>query len=1237
MAASQSPRQDGKKMQWKIGRRLILWGIVAATTILVFAGWKSYRNTTRLVEAAEARKSSYELVQVLDEVEMRLVDAETGQRGYLLTGDEAYLQPYHTAIKNLDQVMARLKDFSSNNPKQQEQISSLWLLIENKLGELQRTIDLRRREEIAAANQVVLQGSGKRWMDQIRGVITDMKNDGYEVRRIRTQQMNEMAVATERTILIGYFVSLSLLVFVFVLLDRELRERKRAQEAQGKSEKWLATTLGSIGDAVIATDMNGAVTFMNPVAQSLTGWSLVEAQGKSMDLVFDIVNKETRRAVENPVKKVFREGKVVGLADHTLLISKNGKEFEIEDSAAPIVTAAGERLGVVLVFRDITELNQTREELDRYFTLSIELLCIAGTDGYFKRLNPVWEKVLGYSTNELMEKPFLEFIHPDDRQATIQESAKLDKGINTISFENRYRCKDGSYRWFMWSATPLAEKQLIYAMARDVTEVKRAEQALRLSEEQNRLLFESNPHPVWVYDLETLAIIDVNEAAIRNYGYSREEFLTLTIKDIRPAEDVPAVLESVAKSGTMLEENRIWRHRRKNGTLLDVEITSHPLVYAGRNARLVVSTDITKRKQAEEALRQSEERFRLLVSGVKDYAIFMLDVDGRVASWNAGAERFKGYQAQEIIGQSFSRFYTPEDIAEDKPGQELRIAAAEGRVEDEGWRVRKDGSGFWANVIITAVRDPQGNLLGFSKITRDITERKQTQEALTKAKEEAERSNKFKDQFLSTMSHELRTPLNAVLGFSDLLTEERYGPLNDRQRRYVTHIHTGGKHLLRLINDILDLSKIEAGRLQLAIESVLIDGSFAEVIDTLRPLADKKSQALVVNTSPDLSVRADTTRFKQILMNLLGNAIKFTPEGGKIELTAQQLGEVVRVEVRDSGPGIPVEEQQRIFEAFHRLRQSEKGAEGTGLGLAITRRLVELHGGHLGLESQPGQGSCFYFTLPSVVAYATDEARDRSSGEMARESIRILVIEDDPAAAQLLQSHLASAGYDVVLCDHPQRALEMAAELQPSAVTLDILMKPVNGWEILPNLKSDPRTSKIPVIVVTVVDQPTTGALLGADEYVVKPVDKATLLAAVERCLNQRGRIGRARPILVVEDDTPTREFIAELLSKNGYLVGTAADGAEARAQVAAAVPELVILDLILPEVSGFQLLAEWRIESRTADLPIFVLTSKDLTLEERDYIRKNTGALFQKQERWQEALIRQLQRAVPPVLMEKS
>lgn len=541
-----------------------------------------------------------------------------------------------------------------------------------------------------------------------------------------------------------------------------------------------------------------------------------------------------------------------------------------------------------------------------------------------------------------------------------------------------------------------------------------------------------------------------------------------------------------------------------------------------------------------------------------------------------------------------------------------------------------------------ALRDVHDDLeLRVKERTAELEKAKGEVEAFSfsilRAKEELERASKFKDQFLSTMSHELRTPLNAVLGFSELLTEERYGTLNERQQRYVKHIHTGGKHLLSLINDILDLSKIEAGRLQLTIENVPVRTLFAEVLDSLRPLADKKSQTLSREAPTGLNVRADPTRFKQILMNLVGNAIKFTPEGGEISLSTCCLDGAIRVEVRDSGPGIPPEEQKRIFEPFYRLGDTDKKIEGTGLGLAITRRLVELHGGNLGIESQPGSGSCFFFNLPVADLAKVRKALVSQSEVQPPEFARILVIEDDRAAAQLLQSHLTSAGYEVVLCDQPARALQMAAELHPSAVTMDIIMKPVNGWELLSAFKTDPRTAKIPVVLVTIIDQPATGASLGADEYIVKPVQKAILLSAVERCLNRRKRIGLTRPILIVEDDAPTREFVAELLSKHGYDVATAADGGEARAWVAASLPELVILDLILPEVSGFQLLAEWRTNSWTADLPVFVLTSKDLTTEEQDYLRTHTVLLLQKQQSWQETLIAQLRRTFPLVLSEKS
>ena len=514
-------------------------------------------------------------------------------------------------------------------------------------------------------------------------------------------------------------------------------------------------------------------------------------------------------------------------------------------------------------------------------------------------------------------------------------------------------------------------------------------------------------------------------------------------------------------------------------------------------------------------------------------------------------------------------------------------------------------------------------------VTNEIRKRRRVEVALIRAKEDAERASKFKDRFLSTLSHELRTPLNAVMGFSDLLADKRYGELNERQQRYVAHINTGGRHLLKLINDILDLSKIEAGRLEISSEDLSVETIFGEVVSALRPLAEKKAQTLSPSAEPGLAVHADGMRFKQVLMNLVGNAIKFTPEGGRIELTAQQVAREVQVKVRDNGPGIPQEEQKRIFEAFYRLRKSGEGAEGTGLGLAITESLVKLQGGSLGLESEPGSGSCFYFSLP--IAKAVREARPhvpKAVGEVAK-TPKILIIEDDHMASHLLESQLTSSGYQVVSCDQPESALEMAAHLQPQAITLDLLMKPISGWEILLQLKQDPRTTSIPVIVVTIVDQPTTGAALGADDYLIKPVEKAVLLAAVKRCLEGREGASPARPILVVEDDEPTREIIAELLKTRGYVVTTAADGVSARSQVAASLPQLVILDLMIPKVSGFELLAEWRADPRTTELQIFVLTSKELTAQEKTYLRANTQSLFHKQESWQEALMKQLHRAV--------
>ena len=629
---------------------------------------------------------------------------------------------------------------------------------------------------------------------------------------------------------------------------------------------------------------------------------------------------------------------------------------------------------------------------------------------------------------------------------------------------------------------------------------------------------------------------------------------------------------------------------------------------------------------------KSKERFQILFEN-NPHPTWVYDAETlQFLEVNKAAVEKYGYSWDEFLGMRITDIRPPEDVASlfDDLKKERPV------VQSREWRHRcKDG-----RVIPVQVTSHLAQLNGRNVavvVAEDITERKQAQEALVRAKEQAERASKFKDQFLSTMSHELRTPLNAILGFSGLLTDERYGLLNERQRRYISHIQTGGRHLLSLVNDILDLSKIEAGRLELAFESVRVETAFREVLGTLQPLADKKSQTLSQHTETGLSVRADATRFKQVLMNLAGNAIKFTPEGGSIDLAAHLVDGKVRVEVRDTGPGIPPEEQKRIFEAFYRLRKSGEATEGTGLGLAITQRLVELHGGELGLESRPGQGSCFHFSLPLVPAVRERPVQETGAGPRTSEPPRILVIEDDPAAGQLIEVQLTSSGYEVVVCDQPQRAAKMAAEVQPNAITLDLLMKPASGWEVLVQLKRDPRTASIPVMVITIVDQPAMGAILGADEYLVKPVDKLALLAAVERCLGTRGVAPPARSILLVEDDAPTSEVITELLTARGYTVATAADGAQARAQVAASLPELVILDLLLPGVSGFELLAEWRASPRTADFPIFVLTGKDLSEEEEKYLRNHAESLFRKQQPWQEALVKQLQRVLAPGELEKA
>jgi PAS domain S-box-containing protein len=374
---------------------------------------------------------------------------------------------------------------------------------------------------------------------------------------------------------------------------------------------------------------------------------------------------------------------------------------------------------------------------------------------------------------------------------------------------------------------------------------------------------------------------------------------------------------------------------------------------------------------ANPAVVEGRSLYQLLIESVRDYAIFVLDATGHIATWNIGAERLKGYAPSEIIGSHFSRFYPPEDIESRKPWWELEVAKRDGRVEDEGWRIKKDGSRFWANVVITALRDETGALVGFAKVTRDLTERRRAElKAIEDARRlaEAQASNKAKAEFLAAMSHELRTPLNAIGGFAELLAMEIHGPITDQQKEDLTRITSSQRHLLGIINDILNFSRIEAGRIEYNVVRINLAETIHNVVQMMHPLGAAKGVEIVEDECPPgIAGLGDPAKTEQILINLLSNAVAFTDADGTVSVGCGFAEGGVWIRVRDTGVGIPVDKQESIFEPFVQVGRSLTTAHrGTGLGLSISRDLARGMSGDLTVESKVGQGSSFTLWLPKA-------------------------------------------------------------------------------------------------------------------------------------------------------------------------------------------------------------------------------------------------------------------------------
>lgn len=470
-------------------------------------------------------------------------------------------------------------------------------------------------------------------------------------------------------------------------------------------------------------------------------------------------------------------------------------------------------------------------------------------------------------------------------------------------------------------------------------------------------------------------------------------------------------------------------------------------------------------------------------------------------------------------------------------------------------------------------------------------------------------ASRHKSEFLASMSHELRTPLNAVIGFSEVLLERMFGELNERQADYLQDIHSAGRHLLALINDVLDLSKVEAGHMELDRTSFDVADSLAYAHLLVRERAAQHQIHVSVDASKEElgTIWADQLRFKQVMLNLLSNAVKFTPDGGTVRVVAHRVEGDLEVSVTDTGVGIAPEDQARIFDSFQQGGRSSSSAEGTGLGLTLTRRIVELHGGTLWLESTLGVGSTFGFRIPQtaplrLVPDADDDADADAAWGREGEAARpvILIIEDDENSAELVSVHVRAAGLRPVAVGTGEEGLDAVRSIHPAAVILDIRLPGMDGWDVLGALKAEPSTADTPVVVVSVLPERGRGFALGASDYLVKPVAKDDLLAALRRVGVGPPHQVANRRIVVVDDDPAALELVQVTLEPLGWDVRTCAHGAEAHAVVRSESPAVVLVDLLMPDTDGFAVIDALHHDPNTQGIPIVVLTAKTLTAADR-------------------------------------
>ena len=893
---------------------------------------------------------------------------------------------------------------------------------------------------------------------------------------------------------------------------------------RSEEDLFLKCLLEANVDGILAFDREFRYTTWNRAMERISGVKREDVLGECAFDVFSCL-KETG---EDLYYREALAGRSVVAENRPYVIPQSGRQGFFEGYYSPRHDEDGEVIGGVAIIRDVTDRKLLEASaLDDHKRLAFHVdntpLAVIEWDHQFKvlRWSPAAKKLFGWSAPEVLGKRFSdwEFVVPDDIEAVNQVGHRQNQGEGHGISRNRNYTKLGSILHCEWYNSALYDENgklvSVLSLVLDVTVATRIEEALRKSEMQYRLLFESNPQPMWVYDLTTLRFLAVNDAAVKHYGYSRSEFLDMTIMDIRPDDEVQILREYIAAGNPELDHAGEWRHRKKDGTIINVEITSNRVNFAGRAAEFVLANDITERKKAEMALRISEDRYRDLVDNSHEL-ICTHDLEGRVLSVNPWAARALGYPQESLIGINIRDGLLPE--YREQFDEYMQTVITEGSARGV-MKVRTSTGEVRLWEYYNTLRTEGVETPIVRGMAHDATERRQALKREQEARLEAEAANRVKDEFLSTLSHELRTPLTAIMGWSDLLLHDEVEP--DKRQQAIETIARNANSQCQLINDLLEVSRIITGKLRLEFVACELQSVVEAAAESIRPTAEAKGIRLQVSLDPNAgSVFGDSERLQQVVWNLLSNGVKFTPSGGSVQVSLHRINSHVEIVVADTGMGIHRDFLPHVFDRFRQADGSTtRSYGGLGLGLAIVRHLVELHGGTAYAESAgENQGSKFTVRLPLMVATeiqidtppAQPVAAAVTSGErqISLGGLRVLIVDDEIDARGLLSAMLERCGAEVLAVPSSSEGLQAIESWRPDVLVADIGMPVEDGYGLIRKVRALPRErgGQTPALALTAyarTEDRVRAISEGYQLHLAKPVDRIELATVVASLANR--------------------------------------------------------------------------------------------------------------------------------------